>query len=1415
MSILGQRSFAVIVVVAIVTLAALAVPTHASGSGEAQTASAPANRVILDETGYFREYDSFGLPRLNGDVLRSEGQRLFGPKLAVLERNVKRMLKDKGYDWNTTDWRDVAVCCFQSSQMYGAVSSEEGALSAMPTVPPPADWARPGFDDSDFVRQHRGVAAWNCDWNYRECSTMYRRAIYLRSYFEVPDVAKARDLSLTIAYRGGIRVLVNGKEIARKDLLDGELGPEAYAADYPLAAYQAEADEIPAKRNPLFTGDLRCRYEQAPQDTSQKDYHVTYARYLLNRKGWERLMKIRDRELGPLPIPSTALRKGSNVLAIELRASRLHPAVAPDKAYGTSMGWGAGIHGWDHARLLRLELQATGGSVPSALRRPPGFQAWAADMHDRLFDRDFNPAGWPTGHVRLVGGQNGSYSAQIGIGSDKDVGGLKVTCSELTGPGGGEIPADAVRVQPLAGHGFRELSFLGSGRSYEGPRAWATMSTLWQWGDRETGPYPQGVTDRAKYTESFRFFDHITSDPITTVPADSCQPFWLTLKVPAAAPPGHYSGKVTVHADGQPAISVPIQAEVIGWRVPDPQTFQTFAQSEQSPYAVAKHYKAELWSEEHYRLIETSFAQLARIGCRWVMAPVVLNSECGNRGDSPIRWIRKKDGSFSFDYSRLDRYLALAGKHLGKPEVVCFVVMHGADSKAVEVNVFDEETGHTEVMDVGPDNAQRKPLWKAFAVSLHEHMKSLGLAQSMYWGLPYDMTPDLELLPLLAEVVPEVSWTKAAHGAYPEPAFPIVSNVYGQTLPAKSRHGWKNPYVFLLTTRLGGSVICVDGCAPPFPYRVMCDRALQCGFRGLGRVGADYFDNTWYDGCKASHWNMVGRSIVQTLWPGKTGVESGARNEAFLEGLQEAEIRIFLEQAIERKIIPEALAKEAEAVLDEHFAGTAFIDAGDADVQMQDFSAGWRVRSTRMYETAAKVAAAVGMDTAEAAFGQATQFQMTWGDNTTKRPAGKPVAVPVLGRTALQLTLRNWTSRPRAWKASASEPWMVPSKKEGSVMGQQALPITLDGMALKEGQEMTGTLTVTDVSTGAAYPVEITVKAVKGMVLNVMTELDFSTGGGSGAGGFRTINLGRLFPVFTVPVGQSESREYFLSNRTAGSQKWEISSSHESILLEPASGKIAAGASIPVKVTARPKENQNAIHDATLTLTAADGAVKETYPIKVYVVASQMPPVPAGEVVYLSDLDKKYVKSHCLFGFDGTAEKNKRARPWWYKAPNITLSGFCGNWPGISRTQEEDAARHTKDGGYKTLEEQCMLPFNIAGKKFNHGLWVVPLHETVYSVEGAGFSAFVAEVGFSSMCKQPGKPVNCEIYVDGQLRAQSGLVKAGDPPRLLVVDSLGQAQEVRLVTRRDDLSDDGEITVTWADARFIKVTPEAAKGNKQ
>jgi len=1399
----------------------------AAAQPAAPKATRPATRpvvdktLVLDRTGSFRQFVVFGLMPLSSEHLKAKGEKLFGAAgLQRLAKTVRTLLKHKGIDWKKTDWRDVACYHFASTQ----TADDTAAVQLLPTVFPPPGWMKAAFDDQRWLRQRLGThnpvtpgfgAA-------RERYSVHRRALYARTYFEVPDPAAAGDLRLKVAFRGGVRIFVNGAELTRAFLPAGDLGPSSLAEPYPREAYVSLEGEAP-KRYAGFVGDLRCDFDKAPGHHRFKHpYRGAYgALSCVTRAGWNRLMRLRDRVLGPVTIPARMLRKGRNVLAIEIRTAPYHPITVPGAGDPKARNWAAGganfLVMWDHLRLVDIDLRCPSGAVPSGVRRPAGAQAWVEDMHTRMFTPDFNPPGWPVGTARIVGAPNGAFGAQIAVGAGRDLTGLTAQCGALTGPAGQTIPAAAAKVMAMRGTSVGGMAGLGWFRCLGRGRGMSPMGNvaMWRYADRSgdihhgeldevyarkskmQGPSWRALRDRVvrSFLSRFRFFDHVSATWPEKVPANTCQPLWLSLKVPADAAAGRYTGTVTIRAEGIKPLAVPVEVEVIPWRVPDAREFQTLVESEQSPYGVYNHYSRALpakpgakpraappqpafalWSDRHFELIATSFRQLARLGTDWVFVPVLLETELGNRMDSPIRWIRQADGTLGFDYAIMDRYLDLAVEHLGRPRVICFVVMHGCGSNSNAVRIIDETTGKGEIVDVGPTSTiDRRSLWRAFATSLHAHMRARGLGGSMYWGHCFDRTYDPALIPMLKEFCPDVYWAAGAHGRKPGPTFRAVARTYGSDLTPMSLKGWKNPYVHLLMPRTGGSIICVEGTSTPFTWRVMCDRAIHSGMNGLGRMGADYFDGTWMDGFRGGEWLLVGRACVRTLWPGPDGVESGARNEAMLEGIQEAEARIFLEQVLDRDVLDKDLAEEVQKVLDDHFRGTLHVAAGGIDYMTMDYHVGWQARSRRLFGAAAKVSRAIGMDVDPACIG-GREVRTVQRGRVSKVFSGQGVPLPAMGRETVTVKLRNWTAKPRRWTAATTQPWIRPEKTAGSVSRHEPLAITLDGKDLKPGDTRRGTLTITDVASGTAYPVKIVARVTK------------------------PFEFGVAVTVFNVVPGGTDSRKYLLANRTAEAQTWKVAASVPWISAAPASGTLPAGGSVFVKVTARAPGEAAAKRSAALTLTAAGEAFRQKADLTVYAIpAYRAPASPAGEFVYLNQVHKTRLKSFVQVGMD----PRRTDTPWWARGMHFHRRIQYG----------EDLKRGGFDrqsGGPEA--NWATVPFGMgppdAKKTFQRGLWVYPRFEATYQVAGGGFAAFAAEVGFHKFFTKHAMAnraaaVNFEIHVDGKLAAQSGLMRPGEPPRRLVADLTG-AKEMKLLVRRDTGANDPYCLATWADPRFYK-----------
>ncbi|MFO7898605.1 MAG: hypothetical protein R6V58_06055 [Planctomycetota bacterium] len=167
---------------------------------------------------------------------------------------------------------------------------------AAQSQPVPPNWMQPEFDDRPWAREHMPLRVEQYHKGANRANEY--RLILARAKFRVRDPADVRDLRLSIRYCGGAVVYLNGKEIVRRHLPDGALERFAYAEGYPDEAY--------VDKNGRLLQVLR-KDEKAVQE------HVRGR------------MSERYRTIDGLALPADALRRGVNVLAVEVHAAPVNP----------------------------------------------------------------------------------------------------------------------------------------------------------------------------------------------------------------------------------------------------------------------------------------------------------------------------------------------------------------------------------------------------------------------------------------------------------------------------------------------------------------------------------------------------------------------------------------------------------------------------------------------------------------------------------------------------------------------------------------------------------------------------------------------------------------------------------------------------------------------------------------------------------------------------------------------------------------------------------------------------------------------------------------------------------------------------------------------------------------------------------
>jgi hypothetical protein len=786
------------------------------------------------------------------------------------------------------------------------------------SYPPPSDWAGPDFDATGW---QWGPGPFYSGHGIGQSQSL--ALVCVRGGFQVTDPAAVTSLKVTVQFRGGAVVYVNGKEIGRAHLPEGDLTFETAAETYPMEVYTTPEGKAITKG----WGDPR-------------KYH-------------DRWIK-RIREITDLAVPAEHLRKGANVLAVEI-----HRAPTRKEAVGLkgARGWGGG---WNHAGLERLELKAEGaGAVPNT-SRPSGVQVWNANIVAPVFDKaDYADPNDTLRPMKIVGALNGTFSGQVVVSADAALKDLSAKVSPLAlKDGEGTIGEDMLRVR---------YALPGGGE--------------------------KGVWKRAGVRKPRRF------EALSDAPrADATvQPVWVTVKVPPDAAPGEYRGTLTVAAAGLEATEVPVHLEVIGWKLPEPRDYRTHVGLVQSPDTIALKYKAPLWSDEHWKHLEESLKLLGQVGNKTIFIPLMARTNFGNE-QSMVRWVKKGEGEYERDYTVMDRYLDLWETHVGKPDVVAFYVWEpfagggyfgkkGKKAKGVPVTLLDPETGKTEDL-VSPvyGTPESEAFWKPAFDELLERLKKRELAEENFLiGIAGDSRPSGAVTNFFLKIAPYAEWVLHSHGAASrlgKAKVGYMSHVWGvhfapdpdvpNRFTKKSRyHGWKQKFRKTVFPRAGAGAIRppLHGDAPLGTYRQISEGMLAADYRGFGRVGADFWGVL--PGKKGARYSVSGRYISWSqlnlttstgavLAPGPNGAISTERFEMIREGVQECEAKIYIERALsdqaKRAKLGEELAKKLQVMLDERIR----MYRAACHTSWNWFAAsGWQARSERLYAAAAEVAAAL------------------------------------------------------------------------------------------------------------------------------------------------------------------------------------------------------------------------------------------------------------------------------------------------------------------------------------------------------------------------------------------------------------------------------------------------------------------------
>ena len=221
---------------------------------------------------------------------------------------------------------------------------------------------------------------------------------------------------------------------------------------------------------------------------------------------------------------------------------------------------------------------------------------------------------------------------------------------------------------------------------------------------------------------------------------ERCQAVVLVLDVATDATPGDYRGTAQFTAAGS-GITRPFKVRVHDvvlpetanalnvsyWLSPDPRDLTT------GP-------PPEWWSNEHWRLLDNTARTLQWYGQDCILTPVIKGEH------ALVRTTRRKDGQYTFDFTRFDRWVELFQRHGFKQFHGHHVTQWGA------VYGMDEATGRKTVLIPSRSDTQFLPFLGEFFRALGQHLGQKQWTRSYLQHL-MDETSDVATYRKLADLL--------------------------------------------------------------------------------------------------------------------------------------------------------------------------------------------------------------------------------------------------------------------------------------------------------------------------------------------------------------------------------------------------------------------------------------------------------------------------------------------------------------------------------------------------------------------------------------------------------------------------------------------------------------------------------------
>ncbi len=405
---------------------------------------------------------------------------------------------------------------------------------------------------------------------------------------------------------------------------------------------------------------------------------------------------------------------------------------------------------------------------------------------------------------------------------------------------------------------------------------------------------------------------HIAPDPLIKndrfiLNAPVTRPVWVSVDIPAHAAAGIYHGAITRKSKSG-SVEHPFTLEVQNKLLPPAAEWPFHLDLWQNPYAVARYHGVELWSEAHLDLLRPLLKKLADAGQKCITAIMIdtpwgTDKPCYDDHREMIRWIKKKDGTWEYDYSIFDKYVSLAMECGITQQITCYTMVPIDNT----FSWYDEERSEVVVKELFSGTKEYEDHWRPFLADFRRHLKEKGWFEITTIGLDERGEEEMaKMFDFMDEVAPDFKIAVAGfyHGSINYRIYDFCSNwrdwgrIPVDSIPVRKDAGLVTTYYVACGIPEPNSFTF----SPPAESCYLGWMASSMGFDGFLR----WAYNSWPENPMVdSRYDKWPAGDTYYIYPGPL---SSVRFERLREGIQDYEkIRILLEE-LERNTTPKGIA---------------------------------------------------------------------------------------------------------------------------------------------------------------------------------------------------------------------------------------------------------------------------------------------------------------------------------------------------------------------------------------------------------------------------------------------------------------------------------------------------------------------------